>query len=39
MRENYIAPELEVIEFEADDVITTSTIVLELDENDPYGEN
>lgn len=33
MREEYIKPEVEIIEFDSEDVITTS-VVVDLDENE-----
>lgn len=34
MKEKYITPEMEVVEFECEDVITTSTIDPVLEENE-----
>lgn len=34
MKESYTTPEMEVIEFECEDVITTSSIILDENETD-----
>lgn len=36
MREEYIKPEVEIIEFDSEDVITTSTIGLDENETDIF---
>lgn len=34
MREEYITPEMKVVEFECEDIITTSDIFIDTDETD-----